>query len=122
MLDTYREEFQNVDSYSDIDFGDDHENHVNNFDQFLEQFETQIETIEQIDALEEMIGESEFNFGVTLIPEHKFVEYAEEYAETIGAIDTMVCSWLKVDWNGTADNLKMDYSNVDYKGVEYLYT
>ena len=120
VLDTYKEEFHNVDSYEEIDFDDDHEYHINSFDQFLKQFEIQLETIEQIDALENIIGESEFNFGVTLIPDDEFTDYAEQLAEDIEAIGDN-SDWIVIDWDKTADNLKMDFSSVDYKGVDYLY-
>ena len=120
VLDTYKEEFHNVDSYEEIDFDDDHEYYINSFDQFLKQFEIQLETIEQIDALENIIGESEFNFGTTLISDDEFRDYTEEFATDIGALGTK-SDWIFIDWDKTADDLKMDFSSVDYKGVEYLY-
>ena len=63
---------------------------------------------------------SDWSYGVTLINEDYFTEYAQELAEDIGAIDRD-SNWpaCHIDWDEAADHLKMDYSCVDFDGVEY---
>lgn len=61
-------------------------------------------------------------FPVTLIRDSYFVEYAQELAEEVGAINPEA-SWLAnyIDWSAVADDLKMDYSAVEFDGVDYWY-
>src|SRR5919108_3861575 len=51
--------------------------------------------------------------GVFLIRSDMFQEYAEEFAEDIGAIDPRA-SWplCHIDWKAAADDLKQDYTEV----------
>ena len=57
-----------------------------------------------------------------LIRRSHFVEYAEQYAEDVGAINSD-SSWPNncLDWDKAAAELETDYSSEDYDGVEYLY-
>jgi hypothetical protein len=63
---------------------------------------------------------SEWNYGATFIRDSYFAEYAEELADDIGAIDSDARWPLNhIDWDAAADELKQDYSSVDFDGVEY---
>ena len=56
--------------------------------------------------------------GVTLINDDYFTEYAEEEAQDIGAIDCKVTWPLNhIDWEAAAEQLKYDYSRIDWDGV-----
>jgi hypothetical protein len=62
----------------------------------------------------------DWGYGATLIRDSYFIEYAKELADDIGAIDSNA-SWPCdcIDWEKAADQLKMDYSSIDFDGVEY---
>lgn len=80
---------------------------------------------EERDILEALIGDcrngvADFEHGATLIRDTYFETYAEQLAEDIGAISSEA-SWplSHIDWEAAADALKIDYSSVDFDGVEY---
>lgn len=78
---------------------------------------------ERIRAIVDLLAEvgSEARYGATLIPESDFVEYAQELAEDIGAIDAEA-SWPTrcIDWEQAADELRVDYTSVTFDGTDYL--
>lgn len=58
--------------------------------------------------------------GVTLIRDSYFIQYAEQLADDIGAIDSNAGWPLNcIDWEKAADELKSDYTSIDYDGAEY---
>ena len=63
---------------------------------------------------------SDWQDGAALIRGTYFVEYAEELADDIGAIDRNL-GWpmMHIDWEAAAQDLKQDYTAVDFAGVEY---
>lgn len=81
--------------------------------------ENEAAELAELEELESQI--SEWNSGETLIPECNFTEYAEQLAEDIGAIDHNA-SWPlnRIDWEAAADDLKADYTAVEYQGISYL--
>jgi len=62
----------------------------------------------------------DWRYGAVLIHEDHFVEYAKQLAEDIGAVvaDT---KWPNncIDWEAAADELKVDYTTVDFDGEIY---
>lgn len=76
---------------------------------------------ESIQNLKDEIG-SPWDDGVYLIGEDNFTEHAEQLAEDIGAIERGA-SWPcnHIDWRQAAEDLKSDYSTVDYDGEMYYY-
>lgn len=48
MMDTYSEEFAHIDKFEDIDLEDDHEWAINDIEMFIEEFETEIKRLKQI--------------------------------------------------------------------------
>ena len=62
----------------------------------------------------------EWVYGVALINDAYFEEYARDLAEEIGAIKRNV-SWpyTCIDWSAAADELRHDYASVEFCGVEY---
>lgn len=85
----------------------------------------EIEERETLEALvEELrnVAEDEPEDGLILIRDTYFVEYAQELAEDIGAIDTTKSyGWpfTCIDWQQAARDLQMDYTQVDFNGVTY---
>ena len=71
---------------------------------------------------EEAEGYSEWAFGVTLIREDCFEDYAREFAQDIGAISNDV-DWPNtcIDWEWAARELRIDYTEVNFDGVGYLF-
>lgn len=69
---------------------------------------------------EEGEGSPDWSHGETLIRDSYFEEYAEQLADDIGAIDR-TANWPLncIDWGKAADQLKADYSSVDFDGTTY---
>lgn len=65
-------------------------------------------------------GDSSWGFGAQFIRDSYFEDYAQELADDIGAIDSKQ-HWptYHIDWEAAADELRMDYSEVDFDGVTY---
>lgn len=63
---------------------------------------------------------SEWRYGVTLISDAYFEEYARDLAEDTGMMDRKA-SWpyTCIDWSAAADELRQDYACVEFCGVEY---
>ena len=64
---------------------------------------------------------SDWTYGAALIRETHFVEYAQELAEDIGTVKSDAEWPLRhIDWDAAAEELKQDYTEVDFDGVTYL--
>ncbi len=70
------------------------------------------------DEAEDVAGD--WRHGETLIRESYFTAWAEEYVSDIGDLPREIPSYLAIDWEKTANNLKVDYTEVDFDGVTYL--
>ncbi len=64
----------------------------------------------------------DWQYGTTFISDGAFVDYAEEVAQDIGAIDSDF-GWPLgyIDWEAAADALKMDYTSVTIDGEDWWY-
>lgn len=60
-------------------------------------------------------------FPVTLISEDYFTEYARELVQDIGDLPRNIPSYLEIDWDATAENIKVDYSETEIDGKTYYY-
>jgi hypothetical protein len=70
---------------------------------------------------EEAEGYAEdWHHGTPLVRESYFMEYCQEMLEDMGDLPKNFPSYIVIDWDATADNLKMDYTEVDFDGVAYL--
>jgi hypothetical protein len=58
--------------------------------------------------------------GEMLIRESYWPTYAQELVEDVGDLPRGIPSYIVIDWEATADNLKVDYTEVDFDGVTYL--
>lgn len=78
------------------------------------------EECRELNALSDLDrGHPDWDFGLTLIRESYFEEYVRELANDLGVyLDQN--NWIVVDWKATADNVRMDYAEVDFDGVTYL--
>lgn len=84
------------------------------------------ESAEELKALLDLQDQCEgyypdWRYGVALIRESYFEEYAQEYAEDIGAINPDA-TWPNncIDWEQAARELRMDFSSVDFDGITYF--
>jgi hypothetical protein len=80
---------------------------------------------EELHALKEFRDELEpycpdWRYGVTIIRESYFTDYAEELANDIGAVKSDA-GWpnAHIDWEAAAEALKIDYTSGDFDGVTY---
>lgn len=79
---------------------------------------------EEFEALKEINDEGESNFpdwkdGATLIRDDYFTEHAEEMVKDIGDMPRDIPSYIEIDWEATAANLKADYSTIEIDGTDY---
>jgi len=58
-------------------------------------------------------------YGETLIHEDYFTEYAEQLVKDIGDMPDNIPRYLVIDWEATAENLKADYTAIDFSGETY---
>lgn len=100
-------------------------------DAYLESLGSPMEEADLDDAEQEELAEletmeseiSEWHSGETLIPESDFADYARELATDIGSVDPdALDSWplTCIDWERAAEELKTDYTEVEYQGTTYL--
>lgn len=80
---------------------------------------------EELKVLKEFAKEAEgcadeWFHGATLIRESYFEEYCEELCTDIGDLPKEIPSYIVIDWAATAQNLRVDYTEVDYDGIAYL--
>ena len=122
ILDDFNSTFdKDVDDFEDIDFEDIA--FEEDIDDFKSLWEVEYSKIEEIDELESDVLNGEFDYGTTLIDEDDFTDYCEELVEDIGDLPRDLPSYIKnnIDWEGVAEDLKADYSEVDFRGTTYLY-
>lgn len=79
-----------------------------------------IDELEKLKAFADEIGEYAFDNQEVLIRDSYFETYAREFAEAIGAISSDT-HWPAtcIDWEQAARELQMDYTCVDFDGIEY---
>jgi hypothetical protein len=65
---------------------------------------------------------SDWQYGVTLIRDSFFKDYAQELAEEVGAIERDVkWPYTCIDWDQAARELQTDYSSAELDGVNYWF-
>lgn len=72
------------------------------------------------DSSEWQYGVSEWQYGVALIREDYFVDYAQQLAEDIGAINPDA-AWPAncIDWERAARELATDYDTIEFGSTTY---
>lgn len=76
--------------------------------------------LDELEAIRDEVGD-EWKDGVRFIPEDDFTDYCKELLEDIGDLPKDLPWYIVINWEDTADNLKADYSEVEYQGTTYLY-
>lgn len=117
ILDSFLENFPHyqemTESFEDIRFEEEE------IESWKEDFEDELKEIEEIDTIENELG-SEFDYGVTLVDVDDFEEYVEDLLDELGYIPKDFPSWIEIDWEATANNVRQDYTEVEYQGNSYL--
>jgi MoxR-like ATPase len=78
----------------------------------------------ELEALQRLAEEAEgyaadWHHGEVLIRDDYFTDYTRELLEDCGMIPRDLPSWVEIDWEATARNVRTDYTAVDFDGVTY---
>ena len=60
-------------------------------------------------------------YPITLVRDSYFTDYAREMLEDCGTIPRDLPSWVEIDWDATARNVRDDYTPVEIDGATYWY-
>ena len=85
--------------------------------------QNELQELQELRAFrDEAQGSCDWAGGEAFIEESHFVEYAQQLAEDIGAVDPNAC-WPNdhIDWNAAAETLKVDYSTADMGDWTYYF-
>lgn len=80
--------------------------------------EQDIEDLKELESLDkELQGYSDYSYGIHMIRESYFREYAMELAYDCGMVpDDLSWPLTCIDWNQATEELKMDYGTVEFDG------
>ena len=73
---------------------------------------------EELDALYEL--QEEASGFEQFINESEFTSYVEEFAKDCGYISDDFPAWIKIDWDETADEVRIDYTEFEFRGETFL--
>jgi hypothetical protein len=76
--------------------------------------------LEELRSLKDEVG-GEWEYGTQLIPEDEFVDYCKQMLEDCGDLPTDIPDYIVIDWDETASNLRVDYSETEFRGETYLF-
>jgi|SRR5882724_11786831 len=120
MIDEYQDIIDSRDVISRIDELTARQSDADNIDPLSNS------EMDELDSLVKLQNEAkdyaeDWDFGATLIRGSYFTDYAKEFAEDIGAIEYAGLRWpfTHINWEAAADELKQDYTEVDYDGITY---
>lgn len=124
ILDSFLEEFEHyaerTEEFEDILFDEEE------LQEWKADWQEELDEIAEIDQVEDEVeGYSGDNFedGVTLISEYSFQEYCEEFVRDCGFISDDLPALIEnnIDWSGIADDMRVNYTEVEYQGRTYLF-
>jgi hypothetical protein len=72
--------------------------------------------------IDELEGYGDFDYGETIISEYYFEDYCEDYLKDCGYLPDNLPALIEnnIDFKGIADDMKQDYTEVEYYGTTYL--
>lgn len=79
---------------------------------------------EELAALKDFARQGEtmedWNYGLVLVRDSYFTEYAKEFATEVGDVKTdMTWPYNHIDWEAAAEELQTDYTDIEFSGVTY---
>lgn len=82
------------------------------------------EEAEELKHLEALQEEAEgyapdWKHGATLVRDSYFTDYCRELLEDIGDLPKDLPAYIVIDWDATAQNIRIDYTSVEFDGVTY---
>jgi len=85
------------------------------------QYSDEVEELNKLQALEDECNWGDWKYGTPLIRDDYFEDYAQELAEDCGDYDSRNVRWpyTCIDWKMAADELKMDYTSVEFDGETF---
>jgi hypothetical protein len=60
-------------------------------------------------------------YPCTMIAEDYFTAYCQDLVSDIGDMPREIPSYIEIDWDATANNIKIDYSSIDIDGTTYYF-
>ena len=82
---------------------------------------------EELEELKEAIEELEYYSAIeneeVLIKENYFTDYCKELSDDLGYISSDIPSFItnNIDWSGVAEELKMDYSEIEINAINFYF-
>jgi len=120
ILDAYNEfkleldeDFEEVNTLEDIEDLDEETDFLKTVD-----FDHYTEIKDFFDELENYCDD--FTCGASVIHEDYFTDYCEELLKDCGYIPQDFPSWIELDFEATAKNMMVDYSEITYQGESYF--
>jgi hypothetical protein len=71
-----------------------------------------------VELCEEAPGD-DWEHGATLINESHFTDYCQELVSDIGDMPKEIPHYIVIDWEATANNLRADYTSVEWEGTTF---
>lgn len=120
FLETFEHYAERTETFEDIMFDEEE------IQSWKADWQEELEEIAEIDRVEEEVNsysEEDFEFGVTLISEYDFKEYCEDFVRDCGYLsrDTPPLIENNIDWSGIAEDMRQDYTELEYQGRTYLF-
>ncbi len=60
-------------------------------------------------------------YPITMVRDSYWTDYVRELLDDIGEIPKDFPNYIKIDWEATARNIRMDYTSTEFDGVTYWY-
>lgn len=97
----------------------DSEATVEDIAEFTEELEDELSKLRAF--VEDAENVSDWHYGETFIADHYFTTYVEELITDCGYIPADLPGWIasNIDWEGVADELKVDYTYFELDGNTY---
>jgi hypothetical protein len=83
--------------------------------------EEELKAIQTVKEEVEGYSGDDWRDGVQLISMDYFSDYCQELLEDCGEIPRNLPAYIVIDWDETAENLRVDYTEVDFQGTTYLF-
>lgn len=121
ILDSFKDNFEHyaddTDNFEDILFDEEE------IQTWKEDWEDELKQIDEIDSLEDEISSREWDYGIQLIDKEDFTDFCVDLVKDIGDLPNDLPSYISnnIDWDGVANELEADYSEVEFRGTTYLY-